>query len=152
MVGKYSSVNVLNQRSIIDDLEDVDAIAQVSAMINASGNRGQRRRLEKALSKTTKLSEKAQNKLDHSAYIEYQKAVDKNFLHFFAVLALVMGDDYHWKEDETHNQITSLMQRMEKKLQQMATQNYSTEDLIKLVDEKYDIILVPEGEDTNGTN
>lgn len=122
-----------------------DTLDQVAAMINNSGmNRGQRRRLEKALAKTEKLTEKAQRKLDYNAYKTYQAAVDKNFLHFFAILSLVMGEDYRWKEDESSDQITSLLERVGKKLEKYANKGYTTEDLVKIVEDKYGIVLLPE--------
>lgn len=122
-----------------------DTISQVAAMINNSGyNRGQRRRLEKALSKTNKLTERAQKKLDDSAYREYQEAVSKNYLHFFAILALTAGEDYKWQEDDKHDQISSLLERVDKKIKKYANQGYNTEDLISMVDEKYGIVLIPD--------
>lgn len=132
-------LNVLNYASKAQQ----DPITQVAAMINNSGmNRGQRRRLEKALARTEKLTEKAQKKLDREKYKEYKAAVDRNFMHFFATLALTMGEDYHWREDEQHDQISSLLERLEKKLEKLSAQGYTTDDIVKLVDEKYDLLLV----------
>ena len=57
-------LNVLNYAA----KNQKDPISQVAAMINNSGmNRGQRRRLEKALAKTERLTERAQKRLDRSA-------------------------------------------------------------------------------------
>ena len=140
-------LNVLNYAA----KNQKDPISQVAAMINNSGmNRGQRRRLEKALAKTERLTERAQKRLDRSAYREYKAAVNRNFMHFFATLALTMGEDYHWREDEQHDQISSLLERVEKKLEKLSAQGYDTEDIVKMVDEKYNLCLVSkEEEDDN---
>lgn len=136
-------VNVLSN----DLRNDEDTIDKVAAMINNSGyNRSQRRRLEKALCRTQKLTERAQKQLDHSAYKEYQAAVDKNFVHFFAALGLCMMEHYNWKEtpDNDHGQLTSLFERLTKTLQKYHDMGYETEDLVKLLDEKTGILLVPD--------
>ena len=131
-------LNVLSNR-------EPDTLSQVAAMINNSGyNRSQRRRLEKALCKTQKLSDRAQKKLDTSAYKEYQALLDKNFIHFFAALALTMKQRYYWQEDDTHDQISSLLESVEGTLEKYATMNYTTEDLAKLVEDEIGIVLVPD--------
>ena len=133
--------NVLNN-SNNDQQETINTVA---AMINNSGyNRGQRRRLEKALGKTTKLSQKLQDKINKHAYSEYQNAVDKNYVHFFSVLALTLLEDYRWREDDTHDQISSMLERVGKKIDKYADQGYSTEDIAKLVEEKTGIVLIPD--------
>lgn len=145
-MGKYQSLNVLNLKIKNDYMTD-DCIQNVANMINASGqNRSQRRRLEKTLGKVETIMEHTQKHVDTSAYKEYQKAVDQNFLHFFAILGLTMIEDYFWKEteDNEHGQITSLFQRLDKKIKKYAELGYSTEDLIKLLDEKTGILLVPD--------
>ena len=122
-----------------------DCIKGVANMINASGqNRSQRRRLEKSLGRVENIMEHTQKHLDRSAYAEYQKAVDKNFIHFFAILGLTMIEDYNWREspDNDHGQITSLFQRVDKKIKKYSEMGYTTEDLVKLLDEQTGIVLV----------
>ena len=146
-MDKYQSLNVLNLKNRQDYMSD-DCIQNVANMINASGqNRSQRRRLEKSLGKVENIMEHTQKHLDRSAYTEYQKAVDKNFLHFFSILALTMKEDYFWKEDDTHDQISSLLERVDKKIKKYANKGLTTEDLVKLVDEETDIQLVPDKHD-----
>ena len=129
-----------------ETLSQQDTIDQVAAMINSSGyNRGQRRRLEKALGRTNKLSQKCQNKIGNRIYKEYQDTVDKNFVHFFSILALVLDEDYHWKEDESHDQISSMLERVGNKLNKYSSEKgYTTENLMKLVEDRLGIVLVPE--------
>lgn len=139
-MGKYDQLNVLaiKQQDFMSD----DAITKVANMIKATGdNRTQRRRLEKSLGKMQTILEHSQKYVDRSAYKEYQKCLDENYVHFFACLALTMGEDYKWKEDETHNQISSILQRVDKKIKKLAEAGYSTTDIIQMVDDKYDITL-----------
>ncbi|SFU57576.1 hypothetical protein [Butyrivibrio sp. INlla21] len=143
-MDKYHSLNVLNLKNRQDYMSD-DCIQDVANMINASGqNRSQRRRLEKSLGKVENIMEHTQKHLDRSAYAEYQKAVDQNFIHFFAVLGLTMIEDYGWKEtpDNDHGQITSLFQRVDKKIKKYSDMGYTTEDLVNLLDEQTGIVLV----------
>lgn len=154
MRNKYQNLNVLSQKRPIEYMSD-DAIQQVANMINATGaNRSQRKRLERSLRKTSNIMSHVQNKVDKSAYREYQKAVDKNYVHFFACLALTMIEDYGWKETEEneHGQILSLMERVNKKINKYAGMGYSTEDIVDLVDEKTGIRLMPDEDYENGNN
>ena len=134
-------VNVLNPKFVNTD----DAISEVAAMINNSGrNRNQRRRLERALRKTENIVTHAQNRLDQSAFREYEKIAEKDMVHFFAILGIVFVDDYKWKEDDTHNQIESLFRRMSSKIEYFANQGMTTDDIVKLLEDKTGIVLVPE--------
>lgn len=142
-MGNYQSLNVLSAKNTSDFMSD-DAIATVAQMINTSGaNRSQRRRLEKSLKRVETIRTYAQKHLDDSAYKQYARAVDTNFCHFFAVLAITMDEDYKWQENEKKNQISSLLERVGKKLDKYANMGYDTDDLLKLVEERYDMILVP---------
>lgn len=127
------------------NLDSQDTVSQVASMINSSGyNRGQRRRLEKALGKTNKLSQKVQHKIGNKVYEEYKKAVSQNYVHFFSALALTMLEDYHWQEDDKHDQISSILERVGNKIDKYAAQGYTTETLAQLVEDKIGIILVPD--------
>ena len=141
-MGQYQSLNVLSQKKRSDFMSD-DAISEVANMINASGeNRNQRRRLERSLRKIENIHNHVQKHLDRSSYKEYQTRLDENYVHFFCCLALTMGEKYKWKEDETHDQISSILESVDKTISKYANQNYSTDDLVELVDELYDIRLV----------
>lgn len=141
-MGKYQALNVLNQRSFLDDLQERDAVNEVTAMINASGNRSTRRKVEKALNKTQNITKYANKRANERANKELQRKTDSNYVHFFAILALTMYEDYRWRESEEneHGQITSLMERVNKKITKYA--DYSTDEIVKIVDEKMGILLV----------
>jgi hypothetical protein len=138
----YNDLNIFEKANLAKDL-NMDTVEQVAAMINSKAtNRSQRRRLEKSLKRVNTIYNHVQNRVDRSAYTQYQKAVDKNFLHFYSILALTMKEDYHWREDETHDQISSLLERVDKKINKYAEKNFTTEDLVKLVNETCDIQLI----------
>lgn len=141
---KFDEMNVFEKVNLAKEL-NMDSIDKVAAMINTkTKNRGQRRRLEKSLKRIDKIYKHVQDKVDRSAYEQYQKAVDNNFLHFFAILALTMKEDYMWREDETHDQISSLLERVDKKINKYAKKGFNTEDIVNLVDETCDIKLIPD--------
>ncbi|MBR6289324.1 MAG: hypothetical protein IKR19_08315 [Acholeplasmatales bacterium] len=124
---------------------EINQVDEIADMINKSAvNRAQRRRIEKSIARTTKLSQKTMEKLQNSAYEKYKEVTDKDFVHFNAILALVMYEDYHWKEDENqdHGQITSLMERIQKKMRKYQDLEYSTEDLAREVYKKTGILLI----------
>lgn len=139
----YNDLNVFEKANLAKNL-NMDTIDQVAAMINSKAtNRSQRRRLEKSLKKVNTIYAHVQNRVDRSAYTQYQKAVDENFLHFYSILALTMKEDYHWREDETHDQISSLLERVDNKIKKYADKNYKTKNLVDLVEESCDIKLIP---------
>lgn len=142
-MGKYQSLNVLSQKKPSVYMSD-DAIQDVANMINASGeNRSQRRRLERSLRKVENITAHAQKHLDESAYKEYQKRLDTNYIYFFSCLALTMADKYKWKEDESHDQISSIIESVDKTISKYANQGYTAKQLADLVDERFDIRLLP---------
>lgn len=140
----YNDLNVFEKANLAKNL-NMDTIDQVAAMINSKAtNRSQRRRLEKSLKRVNTIYNHVQNRVDRSAYTQYQKAVDENFLHFYSILALTMKEDYHWREDETHNQISSLLERVDNKIKKYAKKGYDTKNLVNLVEENCDIKLIPD--------
>lgn len=143
-MGNYQSLNVLSQKNRSDFMSD-DAIGEVANMIaTKGGNRSQRRRLEKSLKRVETIREYAQRHVDDLAFKEYQRAVDKNYCHFFACLALTMVEKYKWVEDDECDQISSLLEKVDKTITKYANMGYETEDLIKLVEEKTGLVLVPD--------
>ena len=124
-----------------------DAIAEVANLINASGqNRSQRKQLVRKLGKVENIMAHVQKHVDNSAYKEYQKAVDSNFIHFFACLGMTMIKKYKWTEnpDNDHGQITSLFENVNKTIVDYADKGYSTEDIVKELESITGIDLVPD--------
>ena len=142
-MGKYQSLNVLNmkQKNYMSD----DTVAEVARMINTSGaNRKQRRDISRSLNKMENILAHAQAHVDKSAYADYKKDLDRDMVHFFGILALTLDEDYHWKEDETHDQISSMLERVGRKINKYRVEGYDMDDIVKLVDERYNILLIPE--------
>lgn len=142
-IGKYASLNVLAQKNQNNCMSD-DALTEVANLINTCGeNRSQRRRLERSLRKVENITAHAQKHLDDSAYKEYQKRLDTNYLYFFSCLALTMADKYKWREDESHDQISSIIESVDKTISKYANQGYTAKQLADLVDKRFDIRLLP---------
>ena len=140
---KNEPLNVLSS-AYREKLSPVDEVAQ---MLTAPGvSKTERKQILRALNKTTRLTEKAQKRLDQSAYEKYRDITDLDFVHFNAILGLVLYEDYHWKEDENqeHGQITSMMERIQKKMRKYQKLGYSTQDIVKELDDKTGILLVPD--------
>lgn len=140
---KNEPLNVLSS-AYREKLSPVDEVAQ---MLTAPGvSKTERKQILRALNKTTRLTEKAQKRLDQSAYEKYRDITDLDFVHFNAILGLVLYEDYHWKEDENqeHGQITSMMERIQKKMRKYQKLGYSTHDIVKELDDKTGILLVPD--------
>ena len=131
--------NVLNS----GNTDHQDAIDQIASMINSSGyNRGQRRRLEKALGKTNKLSQRVQKKIGQNLYKEYQAATDSNMRRFFSVLGIVMHERYNWQEDEDSEEISDLFDALNNYL--VEYKDLTTDEVANICNEKTGLTLVPD--------
>lgn len=148
-MGEYKRLNVLSQRSFLDDYKDRNAVNEVAAMVNTAGNRRTRRKIEKSLIKTENILRYADKKAAERANEEIIKRTDSNYVHFFAILALTMYEDYRWREsdDNDHGQITSLMERLNKKM--VKYEGYSTEEVVKIVDDLTGILLLTDKQAEN---
>lgn len=144
-MGNYQSLRVLSQTKMQNNMMSDDAITEVANMINTSGkNRAQRRKLTRDLGKIENILAHTQEHVDRSSYKEYEERVNKNFTHFFAILALTLKEDYRWKEDDNNDQISSMLERVGKKINKYANMGYETDDLVKLVEDEIGLILIPE--------
>lgn len=148
MNNKYQSLNVLNYKKHANSengylLAD-DAINELAGMLDASGNRKSRRKIEKVLSKTAKIQERADARANKRAYSKIEERVDEDFMYIFGIIGITMYEDYHWKEteDNEHGQITSLYERLTKKMEKYTEMGYSTEDILNHLDELTGIRLV----------
>lgn len=144
MTNKYQTLNVLNRPKLDPFNTDRDAIAEVASMINASGNRSQRKRLERTLNKTQRILDKCEKASKEKANKELDVMVDSNFMYIFACVGLTLNEDYHWKEDpnQEHGQITSLFERVTKRMEDYLDKGMNTDDIIELLNEKTGVQLV----------
>lgn len=132
-MGKYTNLNVLNNKRIENAFSD-NAIDQVALMINNSGaNRSQRKQLAKALNKVSNIYSQAQKRVDRSAFKEYQQCLDEDYRRFFAVLGIVMAKKYGWEETEDKEEISSLYDLINSYLEEY--QPMSTDDICVICEE-----------------
>lgn len=123
----YQNLNVLSKK----DIQPTDTLLQVEAMINKAGkNRKQRRKLEKALTKTRTIVNYAQNRVDRSMLKEYQNNLDYMMVRFFSVLGIVLKNDYGFTETEEVEEITGMFEKLNAYLEEH--RESSTEDLAKI--------------------
>lgn len=141
-MGKYQSLNVLNQNSLKREISG-DAVDQVAAMINnSSKNRAQRRRLEKQLGKVANIYSHVQAHVDRSAFKEFQCAADSNMRRFFSVLGIVLEKEYGWHDEENNEPIADLFDKINTRLDEY--QELSTDDVAKICEEVTGITLISE--------
>lgn len=124
---KYQSLNVLNRRNPLSE----DAVTQVATMLNNSGaNRKQRRKLEKALTKTQNIMEHAQRRVDRSSFKEYQNNLDVMMVRFYSVLGIVLKSHYNFEETEDKEQISEMFETLNCYLEEY--RDVSLEDLVRM--------------------
>jgi hypothetical protein len=142
-MGNYQNLNVLNLKKRNDYMSD-DAVTDVANLISSSGcNRSQRRKIARDLGKVETIMAHTQKRLDRSMLTEYQTLLDKDMVHFCCGLAITLMDRYKWKEDDTHDQISSMIESVTKTLEKYANMGYTTEDMAELVEERTGIQLIP---------
>ena len=146
MSGKYNTLNVLSQRSFLNDLEDVNAVAQVSAMMGTAVNRAERRGIIKALNSTATQAAYADKKATERANKAMANKAEYDMVWLFAMAGMTLYNDYHWREDPTqeHGQITSFFERLTKTMTKYNEKGTTVEEVVKEFEDLTGICLVPE--------
>ena len=142
---KYQSLNVLNHNNKSNNfITNDEAINKLSSMVNATGSRSNRRKMERAINKSVKLQKAAEARANQKAFSKVAERVDDDFMYLFGIIGITMYEDYHWKETEEneHGQITSLYERLTKKMEKYTDMNYSTDDVLNYLEELTGIKLV----------
>lgn len=134
---KYKNLNVLNQKSSLP-MNEEDVINKINAMVNASGNRSQRRKIAKSLNKTSTIAEYANARAGKRADARMEVRAEQDFMYIFGVLGIVLGSAYHWSDE----QITSFYTRVTKKMDELANKGWSTDDILAHLEEVTGIELV----------
>ena len=142
-MGNYQSLNVLNQRSFLDDLRDANAVNEVTAMVSASGNRSTRRRVEKALNKTINITKHADKRATERANKELVNKADLDLVWMYACAGFVLMDDYRWKQtpDQEHGQIESFFDRLTAKMNDFNEQGLTVEQVAEEFEKRTGIEL-----------
>lgn len=139
MEKKYQSLNVLNQKSKLPLDEDA-VINKINAMVNASGNRSQRRKIAKSLNKTSTIAQYANERAEKKVDAKVEIRAEKDFMYIFGILGIVLGKNYHWSDE----QITSFYMRVTGKMEEYAHKGWSTDQIVYELERLTGIELVPE--------
>lgn len=132
-------LNVLSNKNRKDQV----TVENLASIINNSGyNRGQRRRLEKALGKTRKLSEKAHKRISDYAYEDYQAGLDSNMRRFFSVLGIVLQEKYGYEESEDKEEISEMFDILNEYLEKY--RELTTDEVAEICYEKTGLELIAE--------
>ena len=97
--------------------------------------------MKKQLGKVSTIYSHAQKRLDRSAYKEYQEYLDENYRRFFAVLGIVMKNQYNWEESENVEEISGLFDKVNSYLEEY--RDLSTDEVAKLCEETTGLVLQP---------
>jgi hypothetical protein len=137
----FAPVNVLANRNFGTPA----TIESVNAIVNAQGNRSQRREVLKALRKSENIRSWTEKEAQKRMQMELGDRADEDLIWMVATLADTLYEDYHWKEspDNDHGQITAFIERFVKRMNKYAEDGYSTRALCEMIEEKTGIVLVP---------
>lgn len=142
-MGKYQSLNVLNQRSFVDDLNR-NAIEEVTAMVSSAGNRSTRRRVEKALNKTQNISRHADRKANERANKKLAEKAEEDLIWLYAMTGLTLFKKYRWSNEGEHGQIEAFFDKMTSLMNQYNDMGYTVQDCADELEELTGIQLVAE--------
>ena len=143
-MGKYTSLNVLSQRSFLDDLQERDAVNEVTAMVGSSGNRSTRRRVEKALNKTMNISKHADKKATERANKILANKAEEDLIWLYAMTGLTLLKKYHWTNKGEHGQIESFFEKMTVLMNEYNEKGFTVEEVAKEFEDLTGIVLQAE--------
>lgn len=139
-MSKFTRLNILNQNR--DYMQD-NVVQEIANMINTSGgNRAQRKRLERALRKTENIQKHAQDHLNRRAYKEFQQCLDSNMTRFYAVLGIVLKNQYNFEESEDKEEISHMFDLLNTYLEEY--RELSTDEVAKICYDTTGIQLIAE--------
>ena len=137
---KYQSLNVLSSKKRTDYMSD-DAVERVAMMLNSKNvSESERKRLTRALGKVENIRKHTQDKVDESAYKEYQEHLDEMMVRFFSVLGIVLKNKYNFKSTEDNDEISEMFVILNSHLEEY--RELSTEDIAKICYETTGIQLI----------
>ncbi len=141
-MGNYQSLNVLSQRSFLDDFKEHDAINEVTAMVNASGNRSTRRRIEKALNKTQNITKHANKKATERANKELLNKAEEDLIWLYSMVGLTLIKKYRWTNVGEHGQVEAFFDKMTSLMNQYNDDGFTVYDCAKELEELTGIQLI----------
>ena len=119
-------------------MDEEEVINKINAMVNASGNRSQRRKITKSLYKTSTIAEYANARADKKVDAKVEVRAEQDFMYIFGILGIVLQSGYRWSDE----QITSFYTRVTKKMEQYANEGRSTDDIVRELEELTGIELI----------
>lgn len=143
-MGKYQTLNVLNRRSFLDDLREVDAVNEVTAMVNGAGNRSTRRKIEKALNKTQNIAKHANKKATERANKELLNKAEEDLVWLYSMVGLTLLKKYRWSNEGEHGQIEAFFDKMTSLMNQYNDAGYTVYDCANELEELTGISLQTE--------
>lgn len=143
-MGKYQTLNVLNKRSFLDDLREVDAVNEVTAMVNGAGNRSTRRKIEKALNKTQNITKHANKKATERANKELLNKAEEDLVWLYSMVGLTLIKKYKWTNKGEHGQIEAFFDKMTSLMNQYNDAGYTVYDCANELEELTGISLQAE--------
>ena len=143
-MGKYQTLNVLNQRSFLDDFKEVDAVSEVTAMVNGSGNRSTRRRVERALNKTQNISKYAHAKATERANKQLVAKAEEDLVWLYSMAGMTLLKHYGWTNEGEEGQIETFFDNMTSIMNEYNDLGFTVDDVAKEFEEMTGIQLVAE--------
>lgn len=143
-MGKYQTLNVLNQRSFLDDLSNIDAVNEVTCMVSSAGNRSTRRKITKALNKTQNITKHADMRATERANKQLANKAEEDLVWLYAMTGLTLFKKYRWTNDGEHGQIESFFEKMTSLMNQYNDAGYTIQDVADELEELTGIQLVAE--------
>ena len=129
-MGKYDS---LFDAPISPNTADI-----IAAKVASAGNRSERRRILKALNKTSTIAAYTQEKLGKEARKEVEERSNESFGYIMSMAGILLHDEYGWSDDDISDFFTGISNRLNGEW----AEGKSAEDVAKELDEKTGIKLV----------
>ena len=126
-LGTYGKYFVEN--GTVDKVED---------LISKAGNRSERRKILKALNKTTRIAEHANKKIRADANEELAERANESFGYIMSMFGIVLHDKYGWEDEQVEEMFTEVSERLSGKWSEGKT----VDDVAQELFEKTGIELV----------
>lgn len=114
------------------------AVDVVARQVSAVGNRSERRRILKALNKTEKITQHAQQRVASDAKKEINERSKDSFGFIMSMFGIVLHDKFGWDDEKIAEMFTEVSQRLDGEWAEGKT----IEDVAKELFEKTGIELV----------
>ncbi len=111
-------------------------------MVNASGNRSTRRRIEKALNKTQNITKHANKKATERANKELLNKAEEDLIWLYSMVGLTLIKKYRWTNVGEHGQVEAFFDKMTSLMNQYNDDGFTVYDCAKELEELTGIQLI----------